>query len=236
MNKKTNKKHTYKYNFPNNPYPGLFVVLEGLDGSGNSTQAKRIAAEIENQDVSVLLTKEPTSGPVGAMIRMVLENRLEVDLQTLQMMFTVDRADHIRGDRGIVRYLKKGNVVISDRYLTSTLAFGFASGLDIEWLLAMQSKFFLPDKTYFLNVDPKVCIERIKKARPGFDLFEKEKNLEKVMEGYNVARKLLSRRMKVIDGEDRIEIITKKILTDLKKSRKYKDVTKYAQQRLLKES
>ena len=231
--KEAKKGLVYEYKFIKNPYPGFFIAFEGLDGSGNSTQAARVANELKGRGIKVLVTKEPTNGPAGAMIRLALENRLTIDSQTLQMMFTVDRADHLGGERGITERLKKGEAVISDRFLASTLAFGYASGLDMNWLSALQSKFFLPDKTFFLDVDPELCIRRIEKGRLGLDLFEKKESLEKAKEGYSIVRKMFPRSMIVVNGEGKIEKITKRILSDIEKMRKYKNIIKSTQQALI---
>lgn len=232
--KKSKKKFTYEFEFKENPYPGLFIALEGLDGSGNSTQVSRIAEKLKKRGLKVHTTKEPTSGPIGATIKLVLENRLKADFQTLQMMFTVDREDHLGGERGIIKRLEKGQVVISDRYLASTLAFGFASGLDFDWLSALQSKFILPDITYFLEVDPAVCMERVRKRDAGFDLFEKKDQLEKTKEGYMRAKKMLGRKMRIVNGERKIKSIEQEILESIEKTAKYKKVIKSVQEPLIK--
>ena len=232
--KKSKKKFTYKFEFKKNPHLGFFIAFEGLDGSGNSTQVSEIAKELRKRGLKVHVTKEPTSGPIGATIRLVLEKRLKVDFQTLQMMFTVDRVDHLSGERGIIKRLEKGEVVISDRYLASTLAFGFASGLDVDWLSALQSKFILPDITYFLEVDPAICIERVQKRDTGFDIFEKKDQLEKVKEGYLKVKKMFGKDIKIINGERKIEDIKREILRDIEKMDKYKNAIKSTQQPLIK--
>jgi dTMP kinase len=160
------------------------------------------------------------------MIRMALENRLKVDLSTLQMMFTVDRADHIKSKRGIEERLKLGEIVVSDRYLASTLAFGYGSNLDVRWLSVIKSKFFLPDITFFLDVKPETCIKRINASRPGFDLFEKKDQLRKIYEGYMFVNKILKRSFVIIDGEREIKDITDDIVEIIKKHDKYKKIAK----------
>jgi dTMP kinase len=168
------------------------------------------------------------------MIRLALEKRLVTDFETLQLMFSVDRADHISSKRGISERLEKGEVVISDRFMASTIAFGHASGLDSKWLAVMQSKFYMPDKTYFLDVNPEVSLDRIRKSRPGFDLFEEKERLEKVRDGYALAFKILKGSgVKVINGEQDREKITKEIISDIEKSRKYKSVLKFVQEELI---
>src|SRR4030042_4726245 len=109
--------HTYEAEFILNPYPGLFVIVEGLDGSGNSTQIDCLKTyfteRLKEQKGSLQVIKEPTYGPVGAPINWALRRELVIDDQTLQLMFIADRSDDLLNERtGIVKFLKTpGNVV-----------------------------------------------------------------------------------------------------------------------------
>jgi dTMP kinase len=165
---------------------------------------------------------------------MVLEKRLKVDYQTLQMMFTVDRADHLEGEWGIINRLKQGQIVITDRYLFSTLAFGHSSGLDTNWLAAMQSRFIIPDITFFLDVSPEVCIERVRSRGSGMDLFEKKEQLEKAREGYTKVGQMFGKSIKTINGERKPNTIGEEIFKDISGLAKYKDLLKSSQQVLIK--
>ena len=114
---------------------GKFVVYEGIDGSGTTTQAARLASYLRGRGVPVCETSEPTRGPFGAVIRQALEGRLEVDERALAVAFAADRYDHLFStDRGIVDRLKAGTWVICDRYVLSSLVYQTANGMTAEWI------------------------------------------------------------------------------------------------------
>lgn len=161
----------------------MFIVFEGLDGSGSSTQSRLLAKKLEAQQHAVHLTKEPTSdSPIGKMIRNVLQHKWEASPEGLQLLFCADRADHLKDE--IEPALKNGQVVISDRYLLSTIAYGASEGIGIEWLKALNKPFRQPDLTFLFKLDPKTCLERIQGRGTEFELFEKQEKLEKIRTNY----------------------------------------------------
>lgn len=212
--------HNYEFEFKINPYPGLFIAVEGLDGSGNSTQVGRLKDyfydDIGWSDRHIKVVEEPTYGPFGAPVNYALRRGMQVDFQTLQLGFTSDRSDHIETE--IVPYLKKaGNVLLTARYLVSTIAYGYASGLDFDWLMALQSKFVYPDMVFYLDAHEDVCIERIqerlkRQGKQSEDLFEKKEFLNKVREGYKLFMKKIPGSMLEVNGEESIHNVTKEIV------------------------
>ena len=110
-------------------------------------------------------------------------------------------------------------MVLGDRYMFSS-AFGNVAGLDIDWLLSIQSKFILPDYTFFLDVKPDVCMKRIEKRDNGVDRFEKLEHLFKAHQGYEYIMKKFPEFMIRIDGEKPIFDITNRIICDIEKSPK----------------
>ncbi len=213
----------YEFEWQRNPHPGLFIVVEGLDGSGNSTQVDKLAREFFFDPVGlsskhIKVEKEPTYGPFGAPINYVLRRDLRVDDRTLQLGFTADRSDHLTaGD--ISKHLAiPGNVLLMDRYVASTVAYGYARGLNPDWLIALQSTFFLPDLMFYLDVLPAVSMERIRKRNLGAaDLFEKEEILHKAREGYLYLINKLPGLIYKIDGSDGIENVYEKIIAVIEK-------------------
>jgi len=134
----------------------LFIAMEGLDGSGESTQADLLKKYFEDRKIKVLLTKEPyIKTKFGKTIRKVLEKKIKIGLRELQDLFTKNREEHLK--KLILPSLKKGITVISDRYYFSTFAFGGASGVDIEYLISKNKKFLHPDITFILDVNPKAA-------------------------------------------------------------------------------
>lgn len=198
-----------------NPYKGKFIVFDSLDGAGNSTQVKLLADYLNKIGKKTHITKEPTSGLIGGLIRSQLNHDWKSSQICLQLLFSADRAYHL--EKEVIPLLKRGINVISDRYFFSTMAYGNLEINDLDWLIEINKKFILPDLTFFLKVSPKTCIERIKKDRFEITLFEKEKILEKVWKNYEVLAKKF-KNVFVIDGEREVEKIHREIVQRVKKS------------------
>ncbi len=188
-----------------NPYPGKFMVFEGLDGAGSSTEAAKLCSWLNetNKDkfsegVFAHLTKEPTNNLIGGIIRAQLTSVWQSNSECLQLLFAADRSFHL--EKEIVPLLKKGVTVVSDRYFLSTIAYGASKIKDFEWLVKINEPFLLPDLIFLIKASPKTCLERIRKNRSSFELFEEEKILASVWNNYE---RLASRFENVflIDGE-----------------------------------
>ncbi|RLJ03075.1 MAG: dTMP kinase [Candidatus Aenigmatarchaeota archaeon] len=182
-------------------YPGLFVVFEGLDGSGSTTQVKLLSGYLKERGYLVLETKEPTNNLIGGLIRGQLTHEWKTGQECLQLLFAADRAHHL--EKEIIPAIKKGYIVISDRYMFSSMAFG-GIDLDMEWIKKINERFILPDITFLLRVSPQVCLERIGKNRFGFQLFEEKEKLEKTWMNYQKIKKEFPNVFE-IDGEQEIE-------------------------------
>lgn len=192
-----------------NPYPGKFIVFEGLDGSGKTTQAKKLGLFFKERKYKYLLTKEPTKdNDFGKKIDRVLRCKIKVSPLELQKLFTKDREWHLKNV--IEPALKEGKFVICDRYFFSTFAFG-GLDVDMEKLIELNKKFILPDLTFYIDVSPKECMRRILKRgkKSKTTLFEKEKKLEKVYKNYKLLKKRFS--IKFVNGERSREEIAKEI-------------------------
>jgi len=181
-------------------YSGTFIVFEGLDGSGQTTQAELLKEFLEKRKKEVLLTKEPTEGSektkVAPEIQKILNGEIEATDKNLQGLFIEDRKLHLEGQ--IKPALKEGKVVISDRYKYSTIAYGAANGVSKEWLEKKQEDFLEPDLTILLNVSPEVCIDRIKGRGENITIFEKKKRLDDIWEVYKELSDEYN--MEVVDG------------------------------------
>ena len=162
-------------------FRGFFIAIEGIDGAGLSTHTVLLGDYLSSKGYNVVLTKEPTDGLVGGLIRAALRGEWKTDPRTLQLLFAADRSHHL--ENYIKPALKEGKVVITDRYLFSSLAYG-SLNLDYDWLKKINSKFLLPDVTIILDVDPQEALRRIRKSRFGFELFEELEKLTKVRETY----------------------------------------------------
>lgn len=186
----------------------MFIAFEGLDGSGSSTQSRLLAEKLEKNGKPSLLTKEPTSdSPIGKLIREILQHKWSTSPEGLQLLFSADRAEHIKNE--IEPALEGGQVVITDRYLYSTLAYGGMS-VDMEWLKALNKNFRLPDITFLFKLSPEECIKRIAGRGSDFELFEKSDKLAKIWENYEkIAEEFPN--IQVIDATETIEGISEEI-------------------------
>ena len=160
-------------------FPGLFVVVEGIDGCGSTTHAKLLAKAIKNRGPEVVLTCEPSTGPIGSLIRQVLQRRLFVPdatgprnfaWSTMALLFAADRMDHL--DSTVAPALRAGSVVISDRYDLSSLAYQSVTahtGSDsIPWIRELNTQALRPDLTIVIDVPAEVAEER-RRVRGGVE-------------------------------------------------------------------
>lgn len=187
----------------------MFIAFEGLDGSGSSTQSKLLSEKLEANKYATVLTKEPANDTeIGKMIRDVLQHKWEADPETLQLLFCADRAQHLHDT--IEPALKNRQVVVTDRYLLSTIAYGASESIDIEWLKALNSSFRQPDITFLFKLDPKTCLERIAGRGTEFELFEENEKLAKIWGNYEKISKDYP-NIHLIDAAKNIEEISEEI-------------------------
>jgi len=167
---------------------GLFVVLEGLDGAGTTTQTQRLAIWLKSRGRAVHLTAEPSRGPVGTQVRHVLSGRLrgaggrDFDPRALALLFAADRLDHWESE--IDPRLDEGCDVISDRYVLSSLAYQAVSTGDAPWVAAINSMAPAADLTVFLRVAPAVALRRRYAASSEREIFEFPEFQRKVHRAY----------------------------------------------------
>ena len=183
---------------------GAFIVFEGLDGSGISTQAMLLEAYLRKHGRRTLLTKEPTNGLIGGLIKEALKQDWKTSFKSLQLLFCADRAKHLEDE--IEPAIKEGRIVVCDRYLFSTLAYGFAAGVDTHWLFNVNRTFRMPDLTLFLDMSPDVSMKRIANGREKRELFEKADALNRVRKAYlNLAKRF---NFKIINAEQSPEDVS----------------------------
>lgn len=181
---------------------GKFIAIEGVDGSGISTQTNMLQSwMINNEDNygKTYFTKEPTDGPVGNIIRLALAKRLKaLDEKVMSLLFAADRLDHLcchgeeQQKEGIITLLEKGFNVISDRYYLSSYAYQSLS-VDLEWLRQINKYSLKPDLTILLQVPIEESAQRRSKSRIHDELYERADFLSKISHNYaTIAKSLIS--------------------------------------------
>ncbi len=168
---------------------GRFIAVEGLDGAGTSTQTGLLAEWLRSQSLDVTVTKEPTNGPIGNLIRQVLAGEAGLDSTSLALAFAADRIDHIESADGIRAQLEAGRWVISDRYVLSSLAYQGSDGLPSDWLREINRYALTPDLTVFIDTSPETCMERIEQRGAGLERFEGLERSRKTLLAYHESLK-----------------------------------------------
>ena len=195
-----------------------FAVFEGIDGSGTTTQLRflteRFAKDSPDSPPLPPLygTFEPTGGPVGRLIRSVLGGEIPLEPATVARLFAADRNEHLYGKDGIVDRCERGEFVVSDRYLPSSLVYqGITCGEELPRRL--NADFPLPELLLFFDLDPKIAGQRLK-TRAGRDIYEYLEFQVKARERY---RALLPEyeeagvRVEYIDASAQIEDVAEQV-------------------------
>lgn len=204
-----------------NPGPGRLIAMEGLDGSGKSTQVHLLRQRLETNR-PVFVTFEPTDGPIGVQIRMILEHRVQVDARTLAALFAADRADHLRQPQtGILAHLERNLDVITDRYYLSSFAYQGMS-VDWHWIEQMHTFCVRPDLICFVDVPVDACLARIKQGRGGqTDLFETREALTRARTSHLTAISRLREMgdtIEIVDGDASPDVVHERIWKVLKQA------------------
>lgn len=185
-------------------YPGKFMVVEGLDGSGKSSQVDLLIDFLKNKGKEVVVTKEPTmDSGAGRKIRQVLRKEIIMeDPLELQKLYVQDRKEHL--ENKVIPALKEGKYVVSSRYAFSMFAYGYSDGLNIEESIRLNENFLLPDVTIVVDVLPENCIKRIEGRGEAKEHFEQLDKLTKVNEIYKKLPEMFE-NVVMIDGERPIQ-------------------------------
>ena len=157
---------------------GAFIVIEGLDGSGKSTQAKMLAAALR-KEYNVVCTVEPSRGAIGRFIRnRILFERFRPSASVEALLFAADRIDHVQ--REVAPALAEGRVVISDRYLYSSLAYQGSAGLSLDWIQTINVHSLKPDLALFIDVSPEVVLGRLRRKKSVMETLEIQQKVRSI--------------------------------------------------------
>ena len=184
---------------------GKFIVFEGRDGSGKTTQARLLSSYLEAKGYKTVLTAEPTALPSGKALREALSGKVKKSECQMAVMFVDDRIAHnIHPTGGLSALMDQGVTVICDRYYYSTLAYQGQS-TDYEWVKSMNLKcpdIRQPDLCIYVDLLPEQSLERIAKGRETVEIYENLSTLTKVREQFlSVIRDLGERdNICILDG------------------------------------
>src|SRR5829696_4445407 len=195
----------------------MFVTFEGLDGSGKSTQAELLAAELRGRGREVVLTREPGGTELGERVRELLLAGGDVSAWAEAALFAAARAELV--ERVIRPALGRGADVVCDRYVDSSLAYqGIARALGVDRVLALNLEVMgglLPDRTFVLLVDPAVAATR---GRRGVDRIEREgRSFQEALDAaYRDLATMYPERIVAVDGADEVEHVAARIWDELR--------------------
>ena len=166
---------------------GCLIIFEGTEGSGKTVQAKLLEKWLKKMGYSVLYTREPTKYPIGHLIHQILEKDISATEEAIALLFAADRTNHTK--RYIAPALRKGSIVLCDRYVFSSLAYqsrGMKIRLSKKWLKEINKYAIKPDVVFFLDIDPEEGLKRIVKGQRVHDdeFFENLETQQRIREAY----------------------------------------------------
>jgi len=160
---------------------GVFICIEGLDGSGKSTQAKILTKKL-SKTYNALYTAEPSQGKIGKFMRKRLYEKTRLPTTVEALLFAADRIEHVQNL--VAPALSEGKVVVSDRYVYSSLAYQGSAGLSLEWIEAINANALKPDLCIFIDVEPKIVLDRLKRKRSVMENLETQEKVREIYLNY----------------------------------------------------
>lgn len=185
---------------------GLFLVIEGLDGSGKTTQTHLLAQKL-SKNYPVNLTAEPSRGKIGTFIRQCClyeDKRLPIEAEAL--LFAADRIEHLQKE--IKPAIDEGKIVICDRYTYSSLAYQGSAGLNLDWIKTINSRALQPDFAIFIDVPPEKVLERLQRKKSVMETLETQQKVREVYLKYVEKGELIS-----IDGNKPKDVVAEALYT-----------------------
>jgi len=207
------------------PYPGYFIVLEGIDGSGSTTQAQRLVQHFTERGKVARFTCEPSVGHVGKLLRAAIERRLQdeggshrFDWATMALLFAADRLDHLATE--VVPALDRGEIVVCDRYTLSSLVYQSLTAPQgqavLPWIAALNERAILPDACIVLQVPAAEAAKRRHSRGGAEELFEGKTLQERLADGYARAGEFApGQPLSWVDGVGEPERVTEQLLACL---------------------
>ncbi len=157
---------------------GFFICVEGLDGCGKTTQAKLLVKRLKNS-YNAVYTAEPSRGKIGTFIKKnCLHGKRRLSSVVEALLFAADRFEHMENE--ILPALREGKLVVSDRYVYSSLAYQGAAGLDLGWIEKINEHSIRPDLAVFIDVEPEIVIKRLKHKKSVMENLETQRKVREV--------------------------------------------------------
>lgn len=211
-----------------NPHSGIYIALEGIDGSGKTTQAARLTEYFKSEGRDVLNTREPRRDTVvGKLVHEILEAKIKVPAVSLQYLFAADRAIH--QVQIVEPALAEGKIVISDRNFWSAIPYGLLDKsegnkeenpdqlLTSLSILSMYHEFIAPDKTFIMDIPVDVAVKRLSEVDKVASIYENREKLLKLKAGYELLLKQFPDNLISVDARMSQEEVQETILQELKK-------------------
>ena len=189
-----------------------FVVFEGIDGAGTSTQLKLLQQKLNNfSNVKTFFTFEPSTEPTGVFLRKVLKGEIKLTPSTIARLFAADRCEHLYGKNGIIENCQNNTLVICDRYIFSNLAYQ-SSECGIDLPRKLNEGFPLPQIVFYFDIEPSLSLKRIA-SREVSEIYEKLDFLEKTRTNYKKIMEEYKNKTQIvqIDASENIETVFEKI-------------------------
>ena len=182
---------------------GIFIVIEGIDGSGKTIQSKLLQKELIKKGFKAVYTAEPSKGFIGNFLRKTSFKGIKLNPEFETLLFAADRFYHINFE--VIPNLNEGKIVVCDRYFYASLAYQGAQGVDLNWIKTVNKFVIKPDLAIYLDVPVEVGLSRIAKRKK--TVFEESEIEEKVREIY----------LKLVKENELILVNANKPIKDVKK-------------------
>jgi dTMP kinase len=185
---------------------GLLICIEGIDGCGKTTHARLLVENLQKHGYDAFYTTEPTSGKIGSFIRRYLLKCQERSSSVIEaLLFAADRVEH--AERTIRPAIKQGKIVVSDRYVYSSMAYQGAAGLDLNWIWMLNRWIVKPDLALFIDVPPEIALKRIRREKSVMETLDNQRKVRKVYLKFVEEGRLVR-----VDGNRSLTVVAAEIL------------------------
>lgn len=158
---------------------GFFICIEGLDGCGKTTHTKLLVKNLQAEGFDAIYTAEPSRGKIGSFLKKYcLQGEKRVSSVVEALLFAADRVEHLKKE--VIPALNEGKIVVSDRYVYSSLAYQGATGLDLGWIREINKWAIRPDLAVFIDVEPETAVRRMKPMKSVMENLETQRKVREV--------------------------------------------------------